>query len=234
MAFGRSSSSHSSSVVRQLKWLVVVLVISNIALGVFSMYALRESDRRYSDLIDHSVPVLDDLQALTAEAAQVMVMTNLGRLESTPKADFLGMARSTIVSETTLRGKVLADTWIATDGSERNEIDAAGQAFTAVVTTILTDVEAGRLAEARKGRTTALPPVFERYISAITKAATAVEFKSQQVNDTESQRTSTISTMVLGLASWPILMVLMILLCTAIFVLMLMLLFRGREVTDMP
>ena len=47
-----------SSTVRTLKLLLMMLVFSNVALGVFSFYLLRSMDRRYSDLIEHAVPLL--------------------------------------------------------------------------------------------------------------------------------------------------------------------------------
>src|SRR5205814_8803362 len=73
MARPTSSSLHDqSSTLRQLKLLVVVLVLSNIGLGIFSFYLLRSVDRTYSDLIDRSVPVLNDLQTLTALAVRAM------------------------------------------------------------------------------------------------------------------------------------------------------------------
>jgi hypothetical protein len=42
------------------------------------------------------------------------------------------------------------------------------------------------------------------------------------------------STVLLGLAGWPVVLLVGLLLLTAIFVLVLMVLFRGREMSDMP
>src|SRR4051794_24997618 len=66
----------NTSVVRQLKTLVVVLILSNIALGVFGFYLLRTIDRNYSVLIDQSIPILNGLQTLTAKASEAMRSTN--------------------------------------------------------------------------------------------------------------------------------------------------------------
>ena len=55
-----------ASTVRQLKWLVAILIASNIGLGLFSVYVLREVDRNYSTLVTQAVPSLNELQTLTA------------------------------------------------------------------------------------------------------------------------------------------------------------------------
>jgi hypothetical protein len=57
-----------SSAVRNLKLLDVVLLLSNVGLGVLSFFLLRAVDERYPDLLDHTVPLLNDLQTLTAKS----------------------------------------------------------------------------------------------------------------------------------------------------------------------
>ena len=66
----------TASMLRQLKLLVMVLIISNVALGAYGFYLLRTIDRNYSALIDQSVPILNRLQTLTAGASDAMRSTN--------------------------------------------------------------------------------------------------------------------------------------------------------------
>src|ERR1051326_6106373 len=59
----------SAGTIRRLKAIIVALLVSNVALGLFSAYLLRQTDRSYSELIDRDVPLLNDLQTLTALSA---------------------------------------------------------------------------------------------------------------------------------------------------------------------
>src|SRR6185295_13279972 len=70
------SSSDSAAIVRQLKTLVVLLILSNVALGVLGFFLLRAIDRNYSVLIEQSVPVLNGLHTLTTSASDAMRSTN--------------------------------------------------------------------------------------------------------------------------------------------------------------
>ena len=45
---GNSSPNEHTATLRQLKLLVVVLVLSNVGLGIFSFLLLRRLDRQYS------------------------------------------------------------------------------------------------------------------------------------------------------------------------------------------
>jgi hypothetical protein len=55
-------SSHENSMLRQLKVLVILLLLSNIALGAFGFYFLRRIDQRYSSLIVQAVPAMNQRQ----------------------------------------------------------------------------------------------------------------------------------------------------------------------------
>src|SRR4051812_15169389 len=68
-ALSHQPLDQSAATLRQLKLVVILLVVSNIGLGVFSFYLLRTLDRRYSSLIGDTVPILADLRELTADVA---------------------------------------------------------------------------------------------------------------------------------------------------------------------
>ena len=69
-------SDNTHALLRQLKLLVVLLIISNIALGAFGFFFLRSIDQKYSALIDQSVPTLAALHKLTIKASEAMRSTN--------------------------------------------------------------------------------------------------------------------------------------------------------------
>ena len=70
------SPQDDRSILRQLKILVMLLLLSNVALGVFAFYFLRGIDRKYSTLIGDIVPTLNDLQGLTVSTNEAMHGTN--------------------------------------------------------------------------------------------------------------------------------------------------------------
>ena len=183
----------------QLKLLVVLLVLSNIGLGAFSFYLLREIDHTYSDLFDRSVPVLNDLQSLTAQAVGAMRNANAAQ---------------------------------PTSGNVRRA--AAGEAFTRIGEQVVAEFAADRVSEATRIRDEILRPAFERYLTATTKLSDVVEAASTRVNDAVSARASNFSRILLGIGSWPVILLGGLLLLTLVFVVVLMVLFLGREMSDMP
>ncbi len=229
-----SGPSRPDSLVRQLKWLVIILVLSNIALGAFSVLALRRADRRYSELIQRTVPVLNDMQTLTAHAAEAMVATNPSRLNTMPVDAFMRDANAALTMESSDRTQVLKGVWLTEAKPERQELEQAATAFATGVRAVLAIEQTGNLAQATAQRDRDLRPAFDRYIIAITKAADALEAEGRHASDTETKRNSSMSTLMLSFASWPILAVLTLVILTAAFVLVLMLLFRGRDMSDAP
>src|SRR3954463_156164 len=71
-----ASPLDAASSMRQLKILVLLLLFSNVVLGVFGYWFLRELDRKYSSLIGDTVPTLKDLQRLTVATSEGMHGTN--------------------------------------------------------------------------------------------------------------------------------------------------------------
>jgi hypothetical protein len=233
---GVTSSNEHAATLRQLKLLVVVLVLSNIGLGIFSFYILRRMDRQYSELISRSVPMLSDLQTLTTRAMAAMRATNPGRAPLTGERGgaLATQGRLAVMQDQELRRKVLALESPTVTDRDRAELQTAGDEFSRRALDVIAQWSTGNMAEAVKARDDTLRPVFDRYIAATTRAADRLEAASLEANTAMSESTGSMSTVVLGLASWPIVLLVCILLLTAIFVLVLMVLFRGREMSDMP
>src|SRR5690348_14912380 len=102
-----SLPGHVQSSLRQLKWLVVLLILSNVGLGIFGFIALRTIDRRYSELMDRSVPLLNSLQTLTARSVDAMKSTGPAIFEaaSEQQADAISVSREVLGAESELRNR---------------------------------------------------------------------------------------------------------------------------------
>jgi hypothetical protein len=230
------ATTHNQSTLRQLKWLVVLLILSNVALGVFGFSVLRSIDRRYSDLIVQSVPLLNNLQTLTAQSVEAMRATgsNLLDVPVAARDDAIRHGRQVLVQERTFRAQLVKQLQVVGVNQGRQKIQAAGEAFTTLATQVLEVAASGKFDDAKRLRDEKLRPAFDQYLVAITKGADDVEATSLRTNDDYSARTGSMSHVLLGVASWPVLVIVGLLLFTAVFVLGLMILFRGREMNDMP
>ncbi len=225
-----------SATLRQLKVLVVVLVLSNIGLGAFSAYLLRSTDERYSLLLERSVPVLNDLRAETAQLAIAVRLTGIPLLRATEaeRAGAVQLARAAIQRDRELRTKVMNDPWPPSTPDRRADLQRHGQRVDAASEQVITLAAAARSDEAAKVRAKELRPAFDDYLDAIANAADTVERASMKESDAMTARTGSMAAVVLGLSGWPVIVLVALLLLTAVFVIVLMVLFRGREMSDMP
>ena len=178
MAKPVSTSLHDqSSTVRQLKVLVVILVLSNIALGGFSFYLLRSLDRGYTALISRTVPALNDLQTLTASCAEAMRTTGMPLLDipAERRPDAIKRARLALDRDRMQRKGILSHEWLAANSAPRAEFQAAGDGFSQLASDVVKLAADGQIAEAGRLREETLRPAFDRYLAAATNAADVVE-----------------------------------------------------------
>lgn len=232
-----SSSFHDqAATLRQLKVLVAVLVLSNIGLGVFSFFLLRKLDRSYSDLIGHTVPVLSDVQTLTVAAVRAMRGTGSVLLDAPEhlRPALLQSVRGALVQDRDLRQQLLGSKFFPAGPDVRQELQATGELFDRQAAEVVNLVSTAKLAEARRHRDESLRPAFDRYLVAITKAGDLFEEDSLKASNELTAQTGSRSVVLLGIASWPVIILSVLLLLTALFVIVLMVLFRGREMSDMP
>ena len=219
---------------RQLKILVVILIVSNIGLGLFGVYVLRAIDQKYSALIGRSVPSLNELQTLTAGSMEAMRSTNPSRFEAAPGGAVAGIreARVSIERDRDLRGRALEREWLILRPNERKEFRDAGDLFTRGAFDVLSLIEAGRFSEANQQREKSLRPVFERYVESTSKTADTLEAESLHVSGALTARTGHLSQVMLGLGGWPVMIVGLFFLAVFVFVIGVLVrvtVFRGAE-----
>jgi hypothetical protein len=214
------SDVHTGSVVRQLKLLILLLLISNIALGGFGFYLLRAIDRNYSLLINRSVPILNGLQTVTARATEAMRSTNPNLLTETkiPSAEVAVRARVAMERDQTVRNNVLSRNWVENAEALREKIREAGQTFDRAAADVISILETNDVAGANQKRETDLRPAYNRYVDATTEAAELLQNKSLETSDGLSVQTANFSKVMLSLGTWPMIILGIFLLFTAVFV----------------
>jgi len=236
MARSASSPNDQAATSRNLKVLVVLLVISNIMVGLLGVYLLRSVDKRYSALVGHSVPVLNDLRELMSDTVSAMRSTN-PRNFSGPDSNepaVLDSMRAGLQKAVEFRDVLLQSGELKDEMSDLDSLRRTGDAFAAAVSEVVQIYSTGRRADAVRVREERLLPSFDLYISAIGRAADAVESKSLGVSRDYSSRTDSLTTVVLGVASWPVIVLAGLLLLTAMFVVAMMIAFRGKDLADAP
>jgi hypothetical protein len=228
-------NEHAASL-RNLKLLVILLAASNILIGAFSVYLLRKVDDRYSELINRSVPVLNDMQTATALAMEAMRGTNPNLFTGTPeeRARQSQRGRTALQRDRDLRASLLSRDWLTKDAPERIEFQKAGEEFTRLATSVSEAFDAGKNDVANQLREDALRPAFERYVAALTKVADELQAHSMKTSDALTAKTNTLSAVVMSVASWPVLVLVLLLLVTAVFVIVMMIAFRGKDMVDAP
>ncbi len=221
---------------RNLKLLVLVLLLSNVGLGVLSFFLLRAVDARYTDLLDRTVPLLNDLQTLTAKSVEAMRGTNPEEIEKKTgsRSVIIGNGLAGVANDRAMREKALAKEWPAELAGGHDEVRKAGEQFTRLCEEVLGLQAAGNRDGAKQARDERLRPAFDRYLDVLTKTADLVEEHSGKTNNQYSGRTGNFSKIVLGIGSWPVLAVIALLVFTALFIGVLMLAFRGRDLSEAP
>ena len=226
------SPQDDASVLRQLKLLVFLLLLSNVALGLFAFYFLRGIDRKYSTLIGDTVPTLNDLQGLTVITSEAMHGTNPAFMQGSDesRATLVQRGREALEREREMRERVLSSPWFATNEVERQNLSQVGQAFDSAATSILDLLGAGKMEEATRERERSLRPEYERYVVTTRESTQHAHSDGLRTSDMITLRTGSISKLLLGLGSWPVIMLGLFLSIFAVFVVAVLLnVFLRRE-----
>ena len=202
--------------------------------GVLSVYVLRKIDERYSQLIAQSAPVLNDLQTLTATGTWAMRRTDPaffgpepGRIATAAKA-----AQGAIDEDKNLRSVLIKKEWIPSTELKRDQVNSAGQEFTALAGKVVSLFASRQMSEAVRVRESELRPAFERYQAVTTQVADVLLDETTRLSEGFSSETRFSSRLMLSIASWPVLLGAALLLATLVFVVSLLILFRVRESAD--
>jgi hypothetical protein len=222
--------SRRSSTLGQLKILVAILVLSNIALGAFGFYFLRATDRKYSELIGQTVPTLNDMQTLTATSMEAMRSVNPNVFNDPAKlAEMAQRARSALERDRALRNGVLKRRWLSTDAKERIDFQDAGDRFSEQAAGLIPLLESGKNAEANTQREKAVRPSFDRYVAATTRAADLLQEESLRTSDMLSARTGSVSEIILGFAGWPFVALGLLIVAAIVIVLLIRIFLFGQN-----
>lgn len=187
-------------------WLMIGLLVSNLAVGLLSLYVLRSVDQRYAQLLDRSVPTLNSLRTLTRELSGVQRLARRivdpgnerawGELpvQMADASDVaLGHARDLA------RAEPFADTPL------RPALERLAGEYAEAVDAFLVLARAKKFEEANRHNTNVLRPCYDNYQTLLDDAAEHVQRQGRDLRDRYAEDTRFFGSLLLAFAGWPLL-----------------------------
>ena len=234
---GITASRDQSSHVRRLRLTIVALIVSNILLGAVSVMLLRKLDARYTDLINRTVPTLNDLRSQTTDALAVFRTISSSTLHDLPEGRrqaALDLARAALAHERKDFATMLATPPFVDSPKFGGLLVKAAVPFEQGIDEFIRLYSEGKVSEAAEYREATVRPAFDRYLGVIALTASAIESSGLKDSDALTETTGRFSQIMIGLASWPLLLIAALLIFTLVFLAVLMVAFRGRDLSDTP
>ena len=195
---------------------------------MFGFYCLRTIDRKYSDLINRTVPTLNELQELTAASMTAMRSTNPNSFGNSSPAEIVQHEQTALAHDRELRTQILQREWLSDNPRERLVLEETGNSFDQKADEILGLFGAGQNAEATQAREQTLRPAWDRYVAATSRAADLFQKQSIKTSNVFTERTLSVSKIMLGLASWPVIALTLFFTVTAALAVVVLLLFDRK------
>jgi hypothetical protein len=185
---------------------MIGLLVSNLAVGLLSLYVLRNVNQRYTHLLDRSVPTLNSLRTLSRELSAVQ---RLARRIVDPEnesawAELLPqMDEGSNLAQAHARDVARAETFSGTP--LRGTIERYSREYDEKVDAFLALARAKKLEEANRYNTDLLRPCHDRYQSALDDAADQVQQQGRDLRDRYAEDSRFFSSLLLAFAGWPLL-----------------------------
>lgn len=221
---------------RRLKLLAGVLVLSNFLLGAFSFYLIRRTDRDYSLLIDENVPALYQSRHVGQQAGiayRAMISALLTKDPATCAVQ-LDRARAALRRGDELRAALLKLDLLRTRPDLAAEYQQTAEDFNLAAKELLPRITPEDTVDAERDRIQHLQDLYERMIAVNEKLATVAASDTQTGNDGYTAQSQLRSELMLGLASWPLLVAALIVGLTLVILVVMLVVFRQAVISDEP
>ncbi len=186
-------------------WLVVGLLVSNLGVGILSLFFLRSVNQRYALLFERSIPVVNNLRTLTRELGTVQ---RLARRVVDPASEPAWKELPPLMQDSSARARTHAadiSTAELFKGTPHTEaIVSMSRDYDAKVDRFLLLIQAGKLAEANHYNVEILRPTYDNYQLTLDAAADFVESQGNNLRDRYTQDTRFFGGLLLAFAGWPV------------------------------
>jgi hypothetical protein len=221
---------------RRLKVLTIVLVLSNFLLGAFSVYLIRRTDRDYSLLIGESVPALYEGRHVGQQMGIVYRSIIAALIAKDPAvcAAQIARARQALTKGKELREQLLQLDMLQKNPSLARELEKAGEDFAQAASDLLPRITPDDTADSERDRLDHMQQLYERHIASLEQIATMAAGHAELSSEAYSDLSRSRSELVLGLASWPLVLAGLIVGLTVVIVLIMLVVFRQAVIGDEP
>lgn len=201
-------------------------------IGTVSVLLLRSLDRKYTDLINRTVPALSNLQVSSFDALATFRSIGPSVLLNAPpekRPELLLASEKILARQKKNFAELLSSPPFAPTATLRARIEPSATKFVQGMEAFIRLYREGRIAEATAFREATLRADFDSYITAITVTVDAVEADGMKDSDSMTETMTWFSKIMIALAGWPLLVIGTLILLTGLFFGMLMIAFRSKE-----
>jgi hypothetical protein len=187
-------------------WLMIGLLVSNLAVGLLSLYVLRNVNERYTHLLDRSVPTLNGLRTLSRELSGVQ---RLARRIIDPDNERAWSDLPPQMEQTSnlaqRHARDIAQAEVFDQTPFRGALERYSQDYDEKVDTFLAMARAKKLEEASRYNTDVLRPAHDLYQNTLDDAADHVQQQGRDLRDRYAEDSRFFGSLLLAFAGWPLL-----------------------------
>lgn len=196
---------------RVKSWLVIGLLVSNLTVGLLSLFYLNSINDRYSSLLDTHVPLINRLRTLTRELGLVQRYARRITDESDPaRRSALADEMDAASNNARAHAEQLARQEIFRDGARAGRFGTFSQDYDDKANHYLALVRDGKLAEAARFNSEVMRATYDDYQAALDVAANRVLQQGLDEKARYEQESRWFSRLLLAFAGWPVLAALLL------------------------
>ena len=186
-------------------WLVVGLLISNLGVGILSLFFLRSVNQRYALLFERSIPVVNNLRTLTRELGTVQ---RLARRVVDPASEPAWKELPPQMDDASTRSRAhaldISNAELFKGTTHASAIVEMSRDYDGKARHFLELIQAGKLAEANHYNVEIMRPTYDNYQLTLDAAADFVESQGNNLRDRYTQDTRFFGGLLLAFAGWPV------------------------------
>lgn len=186
-------------------WLVVGLLVSNLGVGILSLFFLRSVNQRYALLFERSIPVVNNLRTLTRELGTVQ---RLARRVVDPAGEPAWKDLPPQMEDASTKSRAhaleISSAELFKGTPHVSAIVDMSRDYDTKVRRFLEMIRAGKLAEANHYNVEILRPTYDNFQITLDGAADFVESHGNNLRDRYTQDSRFFGGLLLAFAGWPV------------------------------
>jgi hypothetical protein len=200
-------------------WLIVGLLIANLAVGIVSLYFLRSVNARYAGLVEHGIPVINSLRTLTREQTAMQRAARMATESSNEAAfnELLGQLEAA-AGRVQAHANDISAAALLKDTKHAGALREANRDYNTQVGEFLRVARAQKQEAAGRFNNEVLRPAYDRMQLALDEAATFVEQQGSNLRDRYAQDSRFFGGLSLAFTGWPVVVALVMMLVLGVLI----------------